>query len=129
MVDALGVPMHGRTPFMDKNSAVYCPPSVQFGSTDNNATTASVYGGALNYVLDTASAGTPGGFGPTIESKPFYDCGFSAGILNAATAGANAGGITVGGVVPTSALGYALVAEAVSVPGVLTTAMSGKLAN
>lgn len=126
MVDALGVPMHGRTPFMDKNSAVYCPPSVQFGSTDANATTASVYGGALNYVVDTTNAGNPGGFGPTIESKPFYDCGFSANALNAATAGANAGGIAVGGVVPTSALGYALVADAPSVPGAVTAAMSGK---
>ena len=31
MVDATGVPMHGRTPFMDKNSAVYTPPSISFG--------------------------------------------------------------------------------------------------
>ena len=31
MVDACGVPMYGRTPFMDKNSAVYAPPSVSFG--------------------------------------------------------------------------------------------------
>ena len=126
MVDALGVPMHGRTPFMDKNSAVYCPPSVQFGSTEDNATTTSVYGGALNYVVDTTGVGSSGGFGPTIESKPFYDCGFSAGVLNAATVGANAGGINIGGVVPTSALGYALVADAVSVPALITAAMSGK---
>lgn len=31
MVDATGVPMFGRTPFMDNNSAVYCPPSISFG--------------------------------------------------------------------------------------------------
>lgn len=31
MVDACGVPMYGRTPFMDKNSAVYAPPSISFG--------------------------------------------------------------------------------------------------
>ena len=31
MVDSMGVPMFGRTPFMDKNSAVYAPPSVSFG--------------------------------------------------------------------------------------------------
>jgi hypothetical protein len=32
MVDSMGVPMFGRTPFMDKNSAVYEPPSISFGS-------------------------------------------------------------------------------------------------
>lgn len=31
MVDACGVPMYGRTPFMDKNSAVYHPSSISFG--------------------------------------------------------------------------------------------------
>ena len=31
MVDACGVPMYGRTPFMDKNSAVYAPSSISFG--------------------------------------------------------------------------------------------------
>lgn len=31
MVDSTGAPMFGRTPFMDKNSAVYCPPSIAFG--------------------------------------------------------------------------------------------------
>jgi hypothetical protein len=31
MVDAYGCPMFGRTPFMDKNSAVYQPPAIAFG--------------------------------------------------------------------------------------------------
>ena len=31
MVDATGVPMFGRTPFMDKNAAVYSPASISFG--------------------------------------------------------------------------------------------------
>ena len=31
MVDSTGTPMHGRTPFMDKNSAVYHPASIAFG--------------------------------------------------------------------------------------------------
>lgn len=41
MVDACGVPMWGRTPFMDKNSAVYAPPSRSFGLNDGSG--ASVY--------------------------------------------------------------------------------------
>jgi hypothetical protein len=31
MVDAYGCPMFGKTPFMDKNSAVYQPPAIAFG--------------------------------------------------------------------------------------------------
>lgn len=31
MVDSCGVPMFGRTPFMDNNSAVYNPPAIAFG--------------------------------------------------------------------------------------------------
>lgn len=31
MVDAFGCPMFGRTPFMDKNSAVYQPPAIALG--------------------------------------------------------------------------------------------------
>ena len=31
MVDVTGVPMFGRTPFMDNNSAVYSPPTISFG--------------------------------------------------------------------------------------------------
>lgn len=38
MVDAYGCPMFGRTPFMDKNSAVYQPPAIAFGY--KNATAA-----------------------------------------------------------------------------------------
>lgn len=41
MVDACGVPLWGRTPFMDKNSAVYAPPSISFGIFDD----VTAYGG------------------------------------------------------------------------------------
>ena len=36
MVDITGVPMFGNTPFMDKNSAVYCPPMISFGFTNGD---------------------------------------------------------------------------------------------
>lgn len=35
MVDAFGVPMFGRSPFMDNNSAVYTPPSIALGLASN----------------------------------------------------------------------------------------------
>jgi hypothetical protein len=38
MVDATGVPMFGRTPFMDNNSAVYNPASISFGYQPNTGT-------------------------------------------------------------------------------------------
>ena len=37
MVDMTGTPMFGRTPFMDKNSAVYNPASISFGYQSNSA--------------------------------------------------------------------------------------------
>lgn len=37
MVDVRGCPMFGRTPFMDKNSAVYQPPSIAFGYVTSQA--------------------------------------------------------------------------------------------
>jgi len=36
MVDTYGCPMFGRTPFMDKNSAVYQPPAIAFGYSSSN---------------------------------------------------------------------------------------------
>lgn len=55
MVDATGVPMFGRTPFMDKNSAVYAPPAISFG----------YYTGAIDCNgLQTFSKGNISGTGP-----------------------------------------------------------------
>jgi hypothetical protein len=48
MVDACGVPMWGRTPFMDKNSAVYAPPSISFGLNDGSASTVYTSAAAPN---------------------------------------------------------------------------------
>ena len=121
MVDALGVPMYGRTPFMDKNSAVYNPPSIQFGADLADTAAASVYGSGINVAGALANAGATGGFGTTIESKAFSDGGFSA------TAASNAVTIIAGGGnVPTSATGYALVADAISNPAAADTTMAGK---
>jgi hypothetical protein len=73
MVDSCGVPMFGRTPFMDNNSAVYNPPSIAFGYEDNvftndlalravakgQATFGQVYGtDALGTFNDDALSGT-----------------------------------------------------------------------
>jgi hypothetical protein len=64
MVDALGVPMFGRTPFMDKNSAVYNPPSISIGTS----TTAGE-----PYNSKGLSAGGNTSSGSLIGSLPFYD--------------------------------------------------------
>jgi len=48
MVDACGVPMYGRTPFMDKNAAVYCPPAISFGLLPGDAPAGSLYGAAAD---------------------------------------------------------------------------------
>ena len=120
MVDGLGVPMHGRTPFMDKNSAVYCPPSIQFGQSGIGVAAPgaiSVFGASNNLAGIQNSVGTTGGLGTTVESKCFFDSGF------AATAASNAPFIINLGVdIPVSNLGYALVADAV---GDATVNMSG----
>lgn len=65
MVDALGCPMFGRTPFMDKNSAVYCPASISIGTAnDANAAPYNSPGLTANAIQSTGSiAGT----------LPFYD--------------------------------------------------------
>jgi hypothetical protein len=66
MVDAIGVPMFGRTPFMDKNSAVYCPPSISIGTSIVSGQ--PYYSEGLDTVVDlNASSGS------LIGSLPFYD--------------------------------------------------------
>jgi hypothetical protein len=65
MVDALGCPMFGRTPFMDNNSAVYCPPSISIGTT-------TVVGPYNSQGLATA-AGANTSSGSLIGTLPFYD--------------------------------------------------------
>jgi hypothetical protein len=63
MVDSLGCPMFGRTPFMDNNSAVYQPPSISFGTDQDGA----VYGSSALLNGANASTGVLNGF------LPFYD--------------------------------------------------------
>lgn len=48
MVDATGVPMFGRTPFMDNNSAVYNPASISFGYQTVNGLTPIIDQGLQN---------------------------------------------------------------------------------
>ena len=121
MVDSLGVPMHGRTPFMDKNSAVYHPPSIQFGVDATDCALSSVFGSGINVAPANQTEGTTGGFGPTIESRPFNDAGFSAtAVSNAPTS------INAGGALSSSAGGYDLVAVGVSNANAVTLNMTGK---
>ena len=54
MVDSMGVPMFGRTPFMDKNSAVYEPPSIAFSS---DVATGSQFGRTGLLTVAPASTG------------------------------------------------------------------------
>lgn len=78
MVDSMGVPMFGRTPFMDKNSAVYAPPSIAFG----NASNASQY---ASYSLLTDTGTSQDGVGPLPDgnqSGGFCDDAW-AGVLDA----------------------------------------------
>lgn len=122
MVDSLGVPMYGRTPFMDKNSAVYCPPSIQFGvdPVSDNSTVVSNLGFGANIAV-AGAVDITGGFGVTVESAAFYDGGFSA------TAATNPVTLIGNGLpVPTSAGEYAMVAAAVSNPNPVSLAMVGK---
>jgi hypothetical protein len=81
MVDALGVPMFGRTPFMDNNSAVYCPPSISIGT--------SVAVGPYNSQGLATLAGANTSSGSLIGTLPFYDGnirGVSATVANIAVA-------------------------------------------
>jgi hypothetical protein len=65
MVDALGVPMYGRTPFMDKNSAVYCPPSISIGTS---VTPLEAYASEGLY-----NSATQRSTGSLLGTLPFYD--------------------------------------------------------
>ena len=73
MVDSTGNPMFGRTPFMDKNSAVYQPPAISFGYA-SAATTATV-GRIDSFLVDlaskTASIGLNGGVVTAVGSIGF----------------------------------------------------------
>jgi hypothetical protein len=97
MVDCLGVPMFGRTPFMDNNSAVYQPPSISFGT---NAAQGQVYGstGLLTAGGGDASAGVLNGY------LPFYDGALFGSFASHTTAAAAANpGAPVTGTVLTTA--------------------------
>ena len=80
MVDSLGVPMWGRTPFMDKNSAVYQPASISFGTAYNT-------GGAAPYNsagLTTVGAGETS-TGSLVGTLPFYDGNIFSTAVTSAT--------------------------------------------
>ena len=85
MVDALGVPMFGRTPFMDKNSAVYCPPSISIGTL----TVPGPYNsqGLATNVTNFSSSGS------LLGTLPFYDGNVFG---TATTAAALAGSVLTG---------------------------------
>lgn len=55
MVDSTGVPMFGRTPFMDKNSAVYHPASFSMGYSGSEAGAAITDGTLATSVTDLGS--------------------------------------------------------------------------
>jgi hypothetical protein len=76
MVDSCGVPMFGLTPFMDKNSAVYHPATISFGSRDN-AVANSIYYSTTTNKGATASFG-PMGVGDTGGS--FDDSGLDRSV-------------------------------------------------
>lgn len=86
MVDAFGCPMFGKTPFMDKNSAVYQPPAIAFGYL-TGATT-----GVQNLALRAPSKGTATQnsflFGSLIGQDTGYT--FNDDALFIATGGVNA---------------------------------------
>lgn len=91
MVDACGVPMWGRTPFMDKNSAVYAPPSISFGIFGD----ASVYGGdAESNKNGTTSFGQIQG----VDFVAAFNDGASSGttLVNTTVAAAQNNSITSG---------------------------------
>lgn len=67
MVDALGVPMFGRTPFMDKNSAVYQPASISIGTRIDEEDPASYNAIALISSDNHTSTGS------LIGTLPLYD--------------------------------------------------------
>lgn len=81
MVDSCGVPMFGLTPFMDKNSAVYHPSTLSFGS-QNAASSGTVYAattlnmsGASSFGLmgvgDTNGSFDDSGLDRSVDTAPF----------------------------------------------------------
>lgn len=66
MVDCMGVPMFGRTPLLDKNSAVYHPASYQIGNLDTDFTSVD---------LTNATGGGAQSFAQIPEGTPFADFG------------------------------------------------------
>lgn len=65
MVDAYGCPMFGRTPFMDKNSAVYQPPAIAVGyntSVQNLALQSSSKASAANTFSHGSLVGQDSGY-------------------------------------------------------------------
>ena len=86
MVDSLGVPMFGRTPFMDKNSSVYCAPSIAYGSSSADPITGT--NGAGFQLVDNQgipqNAPVPGyrTSGPLLGLKTFDDSGLVEGIFS-----------------------------------------------
>ena len=81
MVDCLGVPMFGRTPFMDNNSAVYQPPSISFGTS---AVQGQVYGSTGLITGGAASSGVLNGY------LPFYDGAIGGAFISHVGDAANA---------------------------------------
>lgn len=92
MVDSLGVPMFGRTPFMDKNSSVYCAPSIAYGTSQNDVAT-GVDGFGFGQVTaqgvlipDSSFSGPLIGL-KTFDDSPFTVGAFDVGVLNGSELG------------------------------------------
>lgn len=96
MIDTFGVPMLGKTPFMDNNSGVYQSPSVAFGMAVNNTAGGLTAGTNGTSVQDfgykspsipawaqkgDAAVATPGNiFG--MDGTPFCDSGYTLGVAS-----------------------------------------------
>lgn len=88
MVDSCGVPMFGRTPFMDKNSAVYHPPSISFGISGGGAATDFTSGSIA--ALNNAGDGSYGQVAGNDCTSLFNDCAYSFTTVAANSSTANA---------------------------------------
>jgi hypothetical protein len=97
MVDSLGVPMFGRTPFMDKNSSVYCAPSIAYGSLLNDPITGGASGNGFFRVGPSGISQNGTSFsGPLLGLKTFDD---SAIVENLFSVSGNQAGGSVSGYV------------------------------
>jgi len=93
MVDSLGVPMFGRTPFMDKNSSVYCAPSIAYGSAIGDPITGT-NGNGFYQINGSEEVGLTSFSGPLLGLKTFDDSPLVLGpfsILTADVFGSNNG--------------------------------------